>query len=192
MGNGQEAWAYRLRFHKSGLARFLSHRDLLRVFRRAFRRSGLRLVLSRGFNPRPRIRIRPAAALGFALRSSALEVVLGENPDPEALARSLSRTLPEGLRIENAAALPSVKPARLASVVWRLPLPPMPLPAPSLPEGLEFEAETEGTCLVTVASRDGADPPGVKRLARLLAPDDDPGPYLLGAELVRTNFEDGL
>ena len=192
MGNGQEAWAYRLRFRKSGLARFLSHRDLLRVFRRAFRRAGRRLVLSQGFNPRPRIRIRPAAALGVTLRSAALEIVLGENPDPESLAQSISRTLPRGLGVENAAPLPSVKPARLASVVWRLPAPPGTPPAPSLPEGLDLEGETGGTCLVTVASPDGTDPPGVRTLAQLLARGEDPLPYLLEAELVRTDFEDGL
>jgi hypothetical protein len=121
-----------------------------------------------------------------------LEVVLEEDPQPEILAAALSRTLPEGLRIENAARLPSARPARLAAVVWRFPAPPVSSPPPTLPGGFELEEEAAGTCRVKANSPDGTDPPGVRMVAHHLARGGDPLPYLLGAELVRTDFVDGM
>ena len=44
----------RLRFAKLGKIRFLSHRDIARVWERSLRRAGVHVAYSEGFSPRPR------------------------------------------------------------------------------------------------------------------------------------------
>ena len=51
----------RVRFAKRGKVRFLSHRDLARVWERALRRAGIRVAYSEGFSPRPAPELRPGA-----------------------------------------------------------------------------------------------------------------------------------
>ena len=43
----------RLLFEKKGNAIWISHLDLMRVFQRSFKRAGLPLTHTKGFNPRP-------------------------------------------------------------------------------------------------------------------------------------------
>ena len=45
---------YVLKFSKDGYAKYTSHLDLLRFFKRAFRKSGIALSYSQGFNPHPK------------------------------------------------------------------------------------------------------------------------------------------
>ena len=40
-------------FQKTGNAVYISHLDLMRLFQRAFKRAGLPLTHTQGFNPRP-------------------------------------------------------------------------------------------------------------------------------------------
>jgi len=49
----QTGYIYRLRFSRSGSLAYIGHLDLMRTFERAFRRSGLCLMHSQGYNPRP-------------------------------------------------------------------------------------------------------------------------------------------
>ena len=44
-------------FEKTGNARYISHLDLMRVFQRAFKRAGLPLTHTQGFNPRASVSI---------------------------------------------------------------------------------------------------------------------------------------
>ena len=43
----------RIRFSKTGQAKYISHLDINRVFSRAFLRTGLNLWYTEGFNPHP-------------------------------------------------------------------------------------------------------------------------------------------
>jgi uncharacterized protein DUF2344 len=66
----------RVRFAKSGPLRFIGHLDLLRNLPRMFRRAGLEVAYSRGFNPVPRLSMAPALALGIAADDDAFDVEL--------------------------------------------------------------------------------------------------------------------
>ena len=55
---------YRIRFAKSGLLRWTSHRDLARLWERLVRRAALKLSMTEGFHPKPRIGFPSALALG--------------------------------------------------------------------------------------------------------------------------------
>ena len=54
----------RLLFQKTGNAVWISHLDLMRVFQRAFKRAGLPLTHTQGFNPRPSVSIALPLSVG--------------------------------------------------------------------------------------------------------------------------------
>ena len=54
----------RILFEKKGNAVWLSHLDLMRLFQRAFKRAGLPLTHTQGFNPRPSVSIALPLSVG--------------------------------------------------------------------------------------------------------------------------------
>jgi radical SAM family uncharacterized protein/radical SAM-linked protein len=97
-----EAWL--LHFSKLDLARFLSHHGTMGLLEKAFRRSGLKLFYSRGFNPRPRLVNAGALPVGLGSQAEPLMVELEGAPfaessvAPAEFLERLSSFLPEGLR----------------------------------------------------------------------------------------------
>jgi len=90
----------RFEYSRLGAARFLSHLELLQVFFQAFRRAGLELHFSQGFNPTPKISFSPALPVGT---ESMAEFLDGDLVRPladiaEAIA-DLNGQLPAGLEI---------------------------------------------------------------------------------------------
>jgi radical SAM-linked protein len=94
---------YRLRFSKSGPARYFSHHDLLRLFERALRRADFPLSLSQGFNPRPRITFLSALPLGVESLDERVEIELSEDLAEEEFVKRLAAQFPEGLQVLEAA-----------------------------------------------------------------------------------------
>lgn len=80
----------RLVFGKHGPLRFLSHRDLLRILPRMFRRAGVELAFSRGYNPIPRMTFGPALALGMAADEEVVDIDVLLDRSREDLAGMLS------------------------------------------------------------------------------------------------------
>ena len=54
----------RILFEKKGKAVWISHLDLMRLFQRAFKRAGLPLTHTQGFNPRPSVSIALPLSVG--------------------------------------------------------------------------------------------------------------------------------
>lgn len=69
---------YQVRFTKTGLLRWTSHRDLARLWERLLRRSGLQLAMTEGFHPKPRISFPSALALGTESLDEVVELELVE------------------------------------------------------------------------------------------------------------------
>ncbi|MDZ7392801.1 MAG: TIGR03960 family B12-binding radical SAM protein [candidate division KSB1 bacterium] len=88
----------RMRYRKRGLARFLSHLDVVRVFERAFARAGVELAFSQGFNPRPKIAYGPALAVGHESEAEYLDFQYLHAPQAN-LAALVGAELPEGLEV---------------------------------------------------------------------------------------------
>ena len=63
-------------FEKTGNARYISHLDLMRVFQRAFKRAGLPLTHTQGFNPRPSVSIALPLSLGVESQCELLDFEL--------------------------------------------------------------------------------------------------------------------
>jgi radical SAM-linked protein len=89
----------RIRFRKEGDSRLISHRDLLRLFERAFRRAELALGMSEGFHPKARMSFPSALGLGVAGLDEVMEVELAEPVEPDELARRLAAQLPPGIAV---------------------------------------------------------------------------------------------
>ena len=87
-------------FEKTGNAVFISHLDLMRLFQRAFKRAGLPLTHSQGFNPRPSVSIALPLSLGVESCCELLDFDLeGDVPSNEEILARLNPALIEGVRV---------------------------------------------------------------------------------------------
>lgn len=89
----------RVRFSKLGKLRFLSHRDLARLWERSLRRAGLPVAYSEGFSPRPRLHFGLALSTGYESLAEYLDVDLVPDAGltPEDLLAAVSPSLPDGV-----------------------------------------------------------------------------------------------
>lgn len=65
---------FRIHFTKYGDLRWISHRDLARVWERLLRRTGIELAFSQGFHPKPKISFPTALALGTETLDEVVEL----------------------------------------------------------------------------------------------------------------------
>ena len=87
-------------FEKTGNAVYISHLDLMRLFQRAFKRAGLPLTHSKGFNPRPSVSIALPLSLGVSSRCELLDFALeGEAVPNEEIMTRLNESLVEGVKV---------------------------------------------------------------------------------------------
>lgn len=87
-------------FEKTGNAVYISHLDLMRLFHRAFKRAGLALKHTQGFNPRPSVSIAMPLSLGMESRCELLDFELeGEQISGEEIAAKLNESLIDGVKI---------------------------------------------------------------------------------------------
>ena len=92
----------RLLFKKTGSAIWMSHLDLMRLFQRAFKRAGLPLKHTQGYNPRPSVSIALPLSVGYTSECEILEIALTEELSPEEIMQRLNNTLPGGVKILSA------------------------------------------------------------------------------------------
>ena len=87
-------------FEKTGNAIFISHLDLMRLFQRAFQRSGLPLTHTQGFNPRPSVSIALPLSLGVESGCELLDFDLaGDKISNEEICARLNGALIAGVRV---------------------------------------------------------------------------------------------
>ncbi len=88
----------RLLFEKTGSAVWISHLDLMRVFQRAFKRAGLPLTHTQGFNPRPSVSIALPLSVGVESVCELLDFDLnGETVPCEEICFRLNEVLIPGV-----------------------------------------------------------------------------------------------
>jgi radical SAM-linked protein len=133
----------RLTFEKLGKPCYVSHLDLMRLFRRAFSRAELPVKHSEGYNPHPIMSILLPLSTGHESVCEILDVELDDAAGSTvavsvgsfgALPERLNVCLPSGIRV-TAAALPLSKPGDLAFIKatltldagceWQLPSEPL-------------------------------------------------------------------
>ena len=90
----------RLLFEKTGSAVWISHLDLMRLFQRAFKRAGLPLTHTQGFNPRPSVSIAMPMSVGVESCCELLDFDLYGEPIPHAqILTRLNDALVAGVRV---------------------------------------------------------------------------------------------
>ena len=89
----------RIRFAKGEALKYISHLDLNRTWERVYRRAGLPLAYSQGFNPRPRFQIAAALPVGVTGTAELLDIWLTDELAPEEVVARLRAASPPGLEI---------------------------------------------------------------------------------------------
>lgn len=87
-------------FQKTGNAVYLSHLDLMRLFQRSFKRAGLPLTHTQGFNPRPSVSIALPLSLGVESRCELLDFELETDAfSCDEICTRLNQALVEGVHV---------------------------------------------------------------------------------------------
>ena len=90
----------RILFEKKGNAVWISHLDLMRLFQRAFKRAGLPLTHTQGFNPRPSVSIALPLSVGVESNCELLDFELeGEKVANRIVRGKLNDFLIPGIRV---------------------------------------------------------------------------------------------
>lgn len=90
----------RILFTKSGDAVWISHLDLMRLFQRAFKRAGLALTHTQGYNPRPSVSIALPLSVGVESHCELLDFELeGESTSNDEITSRLNAVLIPGVRV---------------------------------------------------------------------------------------------
>lgn len=92
----------RFRFARGEEVKFISHLDLMKVFERALRRSGLPIAYSQGFNPHPQMVFGLPLSVGVTSESEYADFELTQELDPAEFVTRLNDQLPPGFHILDA------------------------------------------------------------------------------------------
>lgn len=99
MTGGMAVYSIRVRFTRGEVVKFISHLDLMKVFERAIRRSGLPIAYSQGFNPHPQMVFGLPLSVGVTSDGEYADFELVQEMKPEQFMEELNRSLPEAIRI---------------------------------------------------------------------------------------------
>ncbi len=109
---------YLLKFEKTGPLRYTSHLDLLRLFRRTFKRVGIDLVYSLGFNPHPKMSFGQPLSLGYTSVGEYLEFETRMPYNEGFLVDSMNSSLPYGVKVLDCRVISDSRKTAAALVRW--------------------------------------------------------------------------
>ncbi len=92
----------RLKFNKRNYLRYIGHLDLMRLFHRAFNKSGIKVSYSQGFNPQPKFSIASPLSLGIESEEEYMDLELEEKISIEEFIERLNKVLPKDVKILDA------------------------------------------------------------------------------------------
>lgn len=113
---------YRVTIAIAGRIRFLSHLETVDTLLGALRRSGVKLALSAGMRPKPRIKMAMPRPVATEAWSDLFEVELQDEIDVDQFALQLGESLPAGLvlqRVERLHGAYASAASRVAGATWR-------------------------------------------------------------------------
>jgi len=89
----------RIRFGRGVEIKFISHLDIVRLWHRVFRRAGIELAYSEGFNPHPKVSVAAPLALGVTSQAELMDVYTTCFISPHSFIACVSRQLPPGIEV---------------------------------------------------------------------------------------------
>ena len=126
-----EVSAVVVEFDVQGPLRFLSHAEMVRLFRRACVRAGIRVRHSRGFNPHPKMSLPLPRTVGVQCEGDVLFMWVESGPSgsgrggefaPKVFGEALGRELPDGCRITSTRLSERTSPPRPVGASFVIPL----------------------------------------------------------------------
>lgn len=92
----------RIFFEKKGMAKYISHLDLMRCFSRAIKRAGISIWYTEGFNPRPFMTFSLPLSLGIESYCESVDVRITDDMTDGEIVKRLNETIPTGIVITSA------------------------------------------------------------------------------------------
>ena len=89
----------RIRFEKSGKAKYISHLDLMRTMQRVFIRSGIQIKHTEGFNPRPYMNFALPLSVGMESVCELMDFQLVADTPLAQIPQKLNETVPAGITV---------------------------------------------------------------------------------------------
>jgi len=90
---------YVMEIKKDGYIKYISHLDMVKLFKNAFKRAEIKLAFSQGFNPHPKMGFAQPLSLGYSSVCEILEFETKDNVDPKQIVAKMSEMMPKGLEI---------------------------------------------------------------------------------------------
>jgi len=90
----------RITFSKGEEIRYISHLDMMRLWKRALRRANVPLTYSKGFNPQPKISIAAPLAVGFTGEEEVMDILLERPVSLTSFARGVKKQIPPGITLK--------------------------------------------------------------------------------------------
>lgn len=94
--------ALRFRFSRNEKLKYIAHLDILRLFERSLKRSGLPVAYSQGFNPREKLVFALPMAMGLTSEAEYADIEFDRDVPSAEFIQRLNNNLPDGVRIIDA------------------------------------------------------------------------------------------
>lgn len=164
----------RIRFTKTGRAKYISHLDLNRCMMRALRRAGVPVWFTQGFNPHPHIVFALPLSIFFESDCEVMDIRVEDGMTDGEIAGRLAAQMPEGIEITKAA--PPVMPAGdIAFAEYRL--------------SLDFGGKTAAELRRVLETLAGSETIPVEKATKHRQTEIDVAPYWHAAEIAVSDGE---
>lgn len=109
----------RMFFEKTGMAKFISHLDMVRCITRAVKRANVPIWFTEGFNPHAFLTFAMPLSLGFESYCETVDFRLTEDVDFDELTERINNALPEDIIVKKIA-LPVMSPNEIALAEYKI------------------------------------------------------------------------
>ncbi|MDV2989040.1 MAG: TIGR03936 family radical SAM-associated protein [Dehalogenimonas sp.] len=101
----------RFRYSRGEELKYISHLDMMRLWPRVFRRAGLDMAYSEGFNAHPRLAVAAPLAVGWTSETELMEAWLENPPAASTVLGLVAARMPAGVTVEQAMFMPQESPS---------------------------------------------------------------------------------
>lgn len=106
----------RVKFAKLGVVKYIGHLDFMRYFQKAFRRTDINVLYSKGFNPHMIMSFAMPLGVGVQSYGDYFDVEVDDNETVETMKDKLNEVMAEGVEVLDVIKLPDNSINAMASV----------------------------------------------------------------------------
>ncbi len=106
----------RVKFSKHGVLKYIGHLDLMRYFQKAFRRTDIKVLYSKGFSPHMIMSFAQPLGVGVESDGEYFDVEVADDEDVSLFASKLNPEMAEGICVLDCVKLPEKTMNAMASV----------------------------------------------------------------------------